>query len=151
MGTHYAGTEEEVRALNTFIKFTRAANSFWAWLNQLVASYGLTTSQFGTLETLYHLGPMNQTEIAEKLLRSGGNMTLVIDNLESRGLVRRERQTEDRREITVHLTEEGKNLIARIFPGHVASITALFGVFTPQEQDELDRLSKIVGIRCQEM
>jgi MarR family 2-MHQ and catechol resistance regulon transcriptional repressor len=64
----------------------------------------LTISQFGVLETLYHLGAMCQTEIGSKLLRSGGNITLVIDNLEKQGLVRRQRDTEDRRLVNIHLT-----------------------------------------------
>ena len=54
---------------------------------------------------------MTQCVLGEKLLRSGGNITLVIDNLEKHGLVRRERQTEDRRTIVIHLTPKGMRLI----------------------------------------
>ena len=42
----------------------------------------MTVSQFGVLEALHHLGPLRQGEISAKLLRSGGNITLVVDNLE---------------------------------------------------------------------
>ena len=38
-------------------------------------------------------------ELSSKLLKSTGNMTLVLDNLEKRGLVRRVRETDDRRQI----------------------------------------------------
>lgn len=145
MGTHYRGTAEEVRALNAFIKFTRAADSLTALLNELMKSYNLTLSQFGTLEALYHLGPMCQGEIAGKLLKSGGNMTLVIDNLEKQGLVRRERAEADRRQVIVSLTAEGEKVIASIFPGHAAYITGVMNVLTPDEQDELGRLCKMLG------
>jgi MarR family 2-MHQ and catechol resistance regulon transcriptional repressor len=145
MGTHYRGSEAENRALDTFIKLSRAADTMGMHALASYSETGLTTSQFGTLETLYHLGPMCQTEIGKKILRSSGNITLVIDNLEKRGLVRRERAEDDRRRVGVHLTPEGRKLIERIFPEHVALLTAAFGVLTPEEQDELGRLCKKLG------
>ena len=81
MPTHHAGTTEEVRALNAFIKLTRSTEALMARLSHCGTLEDLTISQFGVLETLYHLGPMCQSEIGSKLLRSGGNITLGIDNL----------------------------------------------------------------------
>jgi len=91
MPTHYRGTTEEVLALNTFIKLQRATNSLEARLAHRRTLIDITGTQFGVLETLYHLGPLCQGEISSKLLKSGGNITLVVDNLEKRGLVQRER------------------------------------------------------------
>ncbi|NUO15561.1 MAG: MarR family transcriptional regulator, partial [Planctomycetaceae bacterium] len=88
MPTHYQGSESEVRALNVYIKLMRASESVTARLSAFLQSTeGLTVSQFGILEALYHLGPLNQSQIGEKMLKSGGNITTVIDNLEKRGLV----------------------------------------------------------------
>ncbi|MFB3040304.1 MAG: MarR family winged helix-turn-helix transcriptional regulator, partial [Candidatus Poribacteria bacterium] len=122
MGTHYKGTEEEIRALNTYIKLMRAVESLTLRLNSHLASARLTISQFGALEALFHLGPLCQRELSEKLLKSSGNITMVVDNLEKRGLVERKREGEDRRYVTVHLTDEGRRLISEIFPAHVAAI-----------------------------
>ena len=97
MPTHYEGTPQEVLALNAFIKLTRATDSLLARLARREAFGDLTPRQFGVLESLYHLGPMRQGEISAKLLTSGGNITLVVENLEKGGLVRRERSLEDRR------------------------------------------------------
>lgn len=146
MGTHYRGTDSEVRALDTFIKLSRAADSLGVHLQQSYSDMGLTTSQFGTLETLFHLGPLCQSEIGKKILRSSGNITLVIDNLEKRGLVRREREEGDRRRVSVHLTDEGRALISRVFPEHAASITTAMNVLTPEEQESLSRLCKKLGL-----
>ena len=77
----------------------------------------MSTSQFGVLELLHHLGPMCQSELAAKILKSTGNLTMVVDHLEERGLVERRRDTGDRRFITVHLTEAGEALIGGIFVG----------------------------------
>src|SRR5262245_26461965 len=101
MGTHHLGPDAEIRALDAFIKLSRAADTINAHALSSNTETGLTTSQFGTLEALYHLGPMCQTEIGRKILRSSGNITLVIDNLEKRGLVRRERAEDDRRRVSV--------------------------------------------------
>jgi len=145
MPTHYSGTREEVLALNTFIKLTRATESLLARLAQRNTHPGLTTSQFGVLETLYHLGPMCQSELGGKLLKSGGNITLVIDNLEKHGLVRRQRGIEDRRFITVSLTDAGRKLIAEVFPGHVQAITEGLSALSSEEQQELGDLCRKLG------
>jgi MarR family transcriptional regulator, 2-MHQ and catechol-resistance regulon repressor len=147
MPTHYRGSDDEVRALNAYIKLTRAAESVTARLAPGLEAAGLTTSQFGALEALFHLGPMCQRELGRKLLKSGGNVTLVVDNLEKRGLVRRERGRQDRRFVTVHLTEAGQQLIAAFFPRHATAVVEQMAVLTPSEQDELGRLCRKLGLR----
>ena len=147
MGTRHKGPPSEVRALNGFIKLTRAAESTGARLAGLLTDANLTESQFGVLEALYHLGPMHQCDLATKLLRSSGNITLVLDNLEKRKLVRRQRETDDRRYITVHLTREGERLIRAVFPRHVANIVQVMSVLAPGEQEELARLCRKLGLQ----
>ena len=82
MPTHFKGREETIRALNAYVNLIRASDSVAARMGQQIEQSGLTMGQFGVLEALLHLGPMCQYAIGEKLLRSGGNVTLVIDNLE---------------------------------------------------------------------
>lgn len=106
---------------------------------------GLTVGQFGVLEALLHLGPMCQRTLGEKLLRSGGNITLVIDNLQKHGLVRRERQTQDRRTIVIHLTPKGLGLIKRVFAVHAKMILKEMSPLEPNEQEELRRLCRKLG------
>ncbi|MEI2690507.1 MAG: MarR family transcriptional regulator [Anaerolineae bacterium] len=115
MGTHYQGTPDEIRALDVYIKLARAADAVTQRINSHLKEDGLTVSQFGVLEALYHLGSMCQTELASKILKSTGNLTLVIDNLERDGLVERQRDSADRRFVSVYLTPTGRQLIDRIF------------------------------------
>ncbi|HEY9778815.1 MAG TPA: MarR family transcriptional regulator [Leptolyngbyaceae cyanobacterium] len=145
MGTRYLGTQEQVLALDTFIKLVRATETVSNRIHRHLAETDLTVSQFGVLEALFHLGPLNQRDLAEKLLKSGGNMTLVIDNLEKRELVKREREVDDRRCIKVCLTQKGHQLISRIFPSHVAAVVNEIGILTPDEQKELGRLCRKLG------
>ena len=145
MPTHYHGTPEEIRALDTWIKLTRAADSFGARLADHGTCSDVTVSQFGVLEALHHLGPLRQGEISAKLLRSGGNITLVVDNLEARGLVQRTRDASDRRVVTVALTEAGEALIAELFPQHVCAIVEEMRVLTADEQETLGCLCRKLG------
>lgn len=146
MGTRYKGAKRAVRALNAFINLIRAGESVLGRLVPLMEEAGLTVSQFGALETLLHLGPMCQRELGQKLLKSGGNVTMVVNNLERRGLVSRSRSGEDRRRITVRLTRQGKGLIERAFPVVLAAIVGEMGALGPSQQEELRRLCRIVGL-----
>lgn len=145
MGTHYQGTAEEIRALDTFIKLVRATESASGRIHQHLEQTNLTVSQFGVLEALWHLGSLSQRDLGHKLLKSGGNITLVIDNLEKRQLVRRERQTHDRRVILVCLTELGSTLIQDVFPRQVQAVVQEMSVLTPIEQENLGQLCRRLG------
>ena len=150
MGTHYQGSPEEIRALDVYIKLARAADAVTQRINRHLKADGLTVSQFGVLEALYHLGPMCQTDLAGKILKSTGNLTLVIDNLERSGLVERQRDTADRRFVSVHLTPAGEELIGRIFHPHVAGVVETMSALTAAEQEELARLSRKLGLAQRE-
>ena len=145
MPTHYQGDPKSVLALDTFIKFNRAANAFESRLFQDAVIEDLSPSQFGVLETLYHLGPLCQGELSGKQLKSTGNMTLVLDNLEKRGLVRRVRETKDRRMVKIFLTHDGEVKIQRVFPQMVEAITREFRVLTAEEQTQLGVLCRKLG------
>lgn len=138
------------RALSLWVKLSRAHNVFAHEINRNIREFGLTAPQFGVLETLGHLGPMKLSTLCEKQLVTGGNMTLVVDNLEKEGFVERARNKEDRRTILVKLTEKGENLFSEIFPKHAGFITEISSVLSPAEQEELQKLLKKLGTAIQE-
>ncbi|HXW54994.1 MAG TPA: MarR family transcriptional regulator [Candidatus Cybelea sp.] len=145
MPTRHNGSERQVRALNAFINLVRATDSVATRLNAPIEAQGLTAPQFGVLEAIYHLGPMCQKALAGKLLRSSGDVTVVVNNLEKRGWVRRERQVEDLRKIQIQLTREGRRLIERIFPQHAEDIARELSILEPEEQEELRRICRKLG------
>ncbi|MBO6522966.1 MAG: MarR family transcriptional regulator [Balneolaceae bacterium] len=149
MPTHFKGSKKEIESLNTFIKMTRATESINHRLSTYLAESceRLTVSQFGILEALLHLGPSNQKELGRKILKTGGNITLVIDNLEKRNYVKRETDPNDRRASIVSLTTEGKDFISGYFPAHVEKIVEEFSSLTSEELKELGRLCKKVGMK----
>jgi MarR family 2-MHQ and catechol resistance regulon transcriptional repressor len=144
MGTRHRGTIEEINALNAFIKLQRAAESVSARVHSVLPQ-DLTITQFGVLEALHHIGPLCQSELAEKLLKSGGNLTLVVDNLEKAGYVHRERDPADRRFVVVKLTPKGQTFIAALFPKVVANVTREMASLSSTELFDLGRLCKKIG------
>lgn len=149
MGTHYQGSKKEKRALDTYIKLMRAADTINSAFSLSLIKTGLTESQFNVLDALYHLGPLSQKELGFKLLKSGGNITMVIDNLEKDGYVERKRGKDDRRIFFVHLTKKGGEKLNEILPIQVDAITNEMNRLSKTEQIELQRLCKKIGIRKQ--
>jgi MarR family transcriptional regulator, 2-MHQ and catechol-resistance regulon repressor len=148
MATHYRGRPAEVRALDAYIRLMRGAGSVAARLESRLLALGLTENQFGVLEVLLHLGPRSPGELKGKLFTTGGNITMILDNLEKRGLVLRERDPLDKRRLTVRLTPAGKRLVERLFPGHLAAIVDEMSVLTAAEQETLGRLCRRLGLRA---
>lgn len=146
----YRGGRNEVRALNTYVKLMRAAESVSLRTHGHLAEAGLTISQFGVLEALHHLGPLRQTDIAKKILKSSGNITMVIDNLEKRDLVKRENDPGDRRSYAVRLTAAGKKLIGEIFPRHAERIVQGMSILSSAEQEKLGSLCRKLGLGAKE-
>ena len=146
LGSHYRGSKEEKRSLNAFINLTRASESLLARQGRRLAEpFGLTVSQWGVLEALYHLGPMCQKELGSKLLKSGGNITMVAGNLEKRSLVRRRRQSGDHRFVEIHLTARGRKLVEKLLARHVGGIVADMGRLDAAELEQLRRLCRKLG------
>ena len=150
MGTKHLGNASEVRALDAYIKLMRAADSVTSRVTNALAPHNLTVSQFGILEALMHLGEMNQHDLGQKLLKSSGNITLVVDNVEKRGLIQRVRGTDDRRFMWVTLTKAGDEFIRKVFPQIVPIITDSMVVLSPFEIDKMAEYLKQIGHRCQD-
>ena len=147
MATHYQGTMAEIRALNAYIKLVRASESVFGRIGQnLRAEGGLTLSQFGVLEALWHLGPLCQRDLGLKILKSSGNMTMVIDNLEKRELVDRRQTAEECRVMEVNRTTKGRALTKEIFPRQAGQITDELGRLTAAEQKQLGALCRKLGL-----
>ncbi len=136
---------KDAQILKLYTQLMRATNSVTEKMHRHLLDYKLSMSQFGVMEALYHLGSLCQKDIGNKILKTSGNITLVIDNLEKRNLVKREKDPDDRRKMTVRLTGSGHELIKRIFPNHSKTAYRIFSVLEPEEQNTLSVLLKKLG------
>jgi MarR family 2-MHQ and catechol resistance regulon transcriptional repressor len=134
------------RALDLWVKLARAFSTLNHQAEVHIRSFGLTQPQFSVLECLGHRGSMTLGELCRKHLVSGGNMTVVVDNLERDGLVERIRSKDDRRQVSVELTPAGQKLFEKIFPPHADFITDCANVLAKDEQEQLSTLLKKLGL-----
>lgn len=136
------GDKKRRRALEAYGTLQRAAAMAASHVEQAVHTFGLSASQFGVLETLDQRGPVHQQELAEALGRSKAQMTAIIDALEARALVRRERHAVDRRFISVYLTDAGRVLLAEAAPVRTDAVVALMRELSGEQRTRLTRLCR---------
>jgi len=131
---------DESLPLTTFAAFQHTADTIAGQVYAALGEYRLTVSQFAVLEALYRFGPLCQKELAVKILKTSGNLTMVTDNLEKRALVVRRRRESDRRYLEIALSTTGKTLIGTIIPAHAARVRAVMALLSPTEQEQLAAL-----------
>ncbi|MBZ9633619.1 MarR family winged helix-turn-helix transcriptional regulator [Clostridium sp. FP1] len=133
--------------LKTLIALSRCTQNVHKREYKTIKEGGLTVSQFAVLEILYHKGDLRVCEIIDKILSTGGNMTVVIDNLVKANLVKRLTDPKDRRVNLISITEEGKSFISDIFPKHLENINEIFSSLTIEEKKNLiSLLKKLSGV-----
>lgn len=130
--------------LKLVIALNRSTNHLRQHEIEAIAQAGLTISQFGVLEMLYHKGPLRISQIIEKSLFTSGNLTVVINNLEKMGFVNRIKDPQDKRAMVIGISATGSKLIERIFPDHLANIQKGLANLTNQEKKSLIELLKIL-------
>ena len=110
-----------------------------------IARSGLCFSDFAILEILLNKGPMPVNTVGDKAFLTSGSSTAAIDRLTRRGLVRRASVKNDRRARVVHLTANGKKLIAGIFSEHTQVMEQAAHALSHAERASLITLLKKLG------
>src|SRR5258707_14935515 len=105
---------------------------------------GLGDSEFRVLEVLLHQGPLPVNTIGPKVWLTPGSISVAVDRLERKGLVKR-KNTEDRRVRRVELTPKGRTLITKTFREHAAAMEEVAAILSKEERLGLQRLLKKLG------
>jgi MarR family 2-MHQ and catechol resistance regulon transcriptional repressor len=85
------------------------------------------------------------------VLLTSGSITVAVDRLESKALVERRASGTDRRAKIVHLTKEGRKLIARVYADHADDMEQLVSAsLSKAERETLIRLLKKIGYKAVE-
>lgn len=144
------GTSPTTTSLKLWVVMTRALRSIEEHLEKQVQAHGLSLTEFGVLEALFHKGHLPIGEIGDRILLTSGSMTYVIDKLVRRGLIERRACESDRRVIHASLTPEGRSLMDTVFPVHADLIRRLMGGLEPHEQEVATDLLKHLGLFAQQ-
>lgn len=147
MGTNYKGSEKEIITLNSFIKLVRAYESISSRLYMFFGQHGLTESQFYALDVLYNLGEINQKELGKKISRSEGNITMVVNNLLKRKLIKKKKSRDDKRIFIIELTGAGKDLYEKVFSGFLTAMMNEFEGISKKELKQFQKVCKKIGLK----
>src|SRR3954471_15013530 len=103
-------------AQEAYLGLWRTYDRLRAFEDALFAGFELTAQQYNLLRLLKAARPdaMPTLSLTERLISRAPDVTRMIDRLEERGLVVRERSTGDRRIVRVSITDAGVELLTRI-------------------------------------
>jgi DNA-binding MarR family transcriptional regulator len=114
-----------------------------------VRAYGLTHPQFDIIATLGNTLGMTYKELGQKTLITKGTLTGVIDRLEQKGLVERERNSDDKRSYLVRLTDGGEQVFSDVFPKVTAQGKQIFSTFSDNDFAALEQtLAGLKAVIC---
>ena len=109
--------------------------------------FGLTGPQASVLHAINQMGSMSSANLSRKLHVTPGNITGIVDRLEKKGLVSRERKIEDRRVVLITLTPQGRQLADELPDPVEIKLIAGLSQLPPDEIQSLDRaISQIFEI-----
>lgn len=108
--------------------------------------FGLTPFHWLVLCCLWQEDGLPTSSIGEKLQQVGGTLTGVLDRMEERGLIRRERDTSDRRIWRIWITDAGKELEAKL-PPIAAELReeAMFGICSEEREQFSQLLNRAIA------
>ncbi|MCP5513811.1 MAG: MarR family transcriptional regulator, partial [Leptospiraceae bacterium] len=132
-------------ALDLYIKLSRAEATVTMKGLEILDNSGLSLGQFGILETIYHLGPLVQKDIATKHLSTGANITQLLNKLEEKKMIVRQRDSQDKRRLYINLTDKGKKLMKQLIPSLGKKMVSIMSPLNSTEQKQLSGLLKKLG------
>ncbi len=136
---------KNVSGVHVWLLLWKATRSLEAQANSSLEGLGMCPSDFAVLEVLLHKGPLPVNAIGKKVLLTSGSMTAAVDRLETRGLLNRRDNPDDRRTRVVHLTDEGRKLIRRLFAVHERDMERAVSSLSAREREELSGLLRKLG------
>ena len=110
----------------------------------LQKNYGVTQHQLGCLLALFDSGPMPQSKLAQTILVKPSTITGIIDRLEQKGLVVRERSERDRRIVNINITDAGNELVNEAPPP--IQKTIINGLKSLSERDTTKVVESLEGL-----
>lgn len=133
------------RYLKSIRLLAECMQDFERFSSDFVRQYGLTHAQFDIIATLGNTSGMSYKELGQKTLITKGTLTGVVDRLEQKALVIRERCPRDKRSYYVRLSTQGEQVFHDVFPKLTRQGRQLFANYT---EDDFNRLeTTLAGLK----
>jgi DNA-binding MarR family transcriptional regulator len=118
----------------------RVSTASFERFSRVAAEHGLHPMHFGMLVIIESEGPVSQTELVRRTGVDASTMVARVDALEERGLIERQRSSEDRRSNQIRLTPAGKETLDEVRLRAIELGDEIFGVLTPTERKQFHTL-----------
>jgi DNA-binding MarR family transcriptional regulator len=115
----------------------RARSSLLTGLDAELEPFGLTGAQFAVLKHVADGMADTAADLCRTMHYDTGSMTRMLDRLEEKGVLRRERCTQDRRVVYLRLTDNGNGLLPQLRSAAVQVISRHLSGFAPAEVETL--------------
>jgi DNA-binding MarR family transcriptional regulator len=144
-----SGIEDQV-----FVAILRAADAMFNQAEQLMKASGLTAGQYNVLRILRGAGPegLPCNQISERMISRDPDMTRMLDRIEARKLITRERQTEDRRVVKARITGEGLKLLKKLdAPVRELHKRQFSGLSAAKQKALLELLTELISVETEQL
>jgi len=111
-----------------------------SWEESVVRDSGLTTAQAHAIEIVGHAGSIKMKDLAQKIGVTTGTLTVAVDRLEKKGLMKRKPHESDRRSYLIELTPKGEINFKEHHNFHIKMTEEIVAGLTPEEQVQFSRI-----------
>ncbi len=115
------------------------------WVEAPLQKSDLTYPRIRLLTVISRKGPQIMSALGDELIVSPHNITVLVDALESSGLVRRNAHPTDRRATIIELTSQGVETCAAMYAQHSEAVSELFSDLSETDQREFLRILNLLG------
>lgn len=132
--------------VHNLYELLRAVSSKMGRLTEEFTPKGLTVGQSNVLKALRPNKPKTQKDLCAAVGCSGGNMTMIIDNLERDGFVKRTQDERDRRRVVVNLTDDGAILANQASQAGPKIENGLFNPILGMSEEKVQAFAEVLSV-----
>ena len=136
--------------LKSLIVLFKASQSLVKNVKESLKDSVLTVNEFTVMEALYTKGELVTQDLADKILIPNSSLTYVLDILEEKRYIKRDRDPKDRRRQLISLTTGGKKIFKGVYDHHYEYMQRIFTVLSNEERKDLEEMLKRVGKKAEE-
>lgn len=125
-------------AQEAVVALLRTCDAAVRHLTGVLEPHDITLQQYNVLRILRGAAsPLPTMEISDRMIEQAPGVTRMLDRMETKGLVRRERPSGDRRQVLCSITQKGLDLVNALDEPMNAADEQCFAALDPQEQRKL--------------
>ncbi len=137
--------------LKTLIILFKAHQSLTKNVKLSLQDTALTVNEFTVMEALYSKESLYPNQLIDKILIPNSSLTYVLDILEKKDYIIRQKDVNDGRRQQIRLTETGKKVFVDVYQKHYQHMQEIFQVLTAKEESRLQELLKKLGKKAEEV